>query len=627
MAKPRTSRPEGQRPPAELAERRIWVLWKLEHTKVPYQARRPNAKASTTDPSTWSTFEEAWNARDKADGIGFVISKRDGILGIDLDDCVNGNGLHEDAQRIVDTCASYTEWSPSGKGVHVALFGECPTNKHKLDAPWGGKFEIYDNDRFFTWTGNALAGAPTALASDRQDQIAEFYEPIEQWHLDTGVLKNVLKKESVMLLFEGETADQYGDGRSDADHALAKELARKTRDPEQILRLMWRSGLAREKWERQDYLPRTIDRALQEVEADRSERSSLWSWDRDEDVQRQLYILEVRDEARRQHRANQTAHEEGRRVEGGEFIFDHIPDQTALWGEGETILWAKGEPFMLTGPQSVGKTTLMHQVMGRRIGVLSGKLLGFTIPRAEGKVLLIAADRPNQIARCLRRVVQPRMQDALNERLVIWKGPPPFDLGTCESGTFAQWIADLDDEISDVYVDSMKDVAVGLSDDKVGSNINREYQTAISAGYDLFTDHHHRKAQGDNKRPTKLDDVYGSTWLTSGHGSVALLWGQPGDTFVEIVHLKPPAEPFGPFELRLDRTRGTMELVTRKTDLIELVSEYGSTGASAKEIAQRLHGPNVSKEQIESVRNKLKRLQGNEALSDVGEGRNKRFAV
>ena len=67
--------------------------------------------------------------------------------------------------------------------------------------------------------------------------------------------------------------------------------------------------------------------------------------------------------------------------------------------------------------------------------------------------------------------------------------------------------------------------------------------------------HHERKAANGGKRVHTLDDVYGSTWLTSGLGSVFVLDGEPGDPTVELRHLKQPAEPIGPLTLRHDHGR------------------------------------------------------------------------
>jgi hypothetical protein len=48
------------------------------------------------------------------------------------------------------------------------------------------------------------------------------------------------------------------------------------------------------------------------------------------------------------------------------------------------------------------------------------------------------------------------------------------------------------------------------------------------------------------RKPTP-DDVYGSTWLTAGTGSVILLNGEPGDPIVIMHHLKKPVAEGGPY--------------------------------------------------------------------------------
>jgi hypothetical protein len=48
------------------------------------------------------------------------------------------------------------------------------------------------------------------------------------------------------------------------------------------------------------------------------------------------------------------------------------------------------------------------------------------------------------------------------------------------------------------------------------------------------------------RKPTP-DDVYGSTWLTAGTGSVILLHGEPGDPIVSMHHLKKPVAEGGPY--------------------------------------------------------------------------------
>jgi putative DNA primase/helicase len=77
----------------DLRERDQWVLWKYEEregraTKVPYQVGR--GRASSTDQSTWASFEAVMNewrlASERYAGLGFVFSAADPFCGIGLDD-------------------------------------------------------------------------------------------------------------------------------------------------------------------------------------------------------------------------------------------------------------------------------------------------------------------------------------------------------------------------------------------------------------------------------------------------------------------------------------------------------------------------------------------------------------
>ena len=152
-----------------------------------------------------------------------------------------------------------------------------------------------------------------------------------------------------------------------------------------------------------------------------------------------------------------------------------------------------------------------------------------------------------------------------------------FQPGTGGAGQLLEFVNAFP-EVDTVFVDSLKDVAVGLADDETGSNVNAEHQRLIAAGIELVPLHHQRKASGDNKKPKKLDDVYGSTFLTAGCGSVILLWGQAGDPIVELRHLKQPAGEVGPLTLIHDHARGEIH-IHDPVDLTDLVWESGGITA------------------------------------------------
>ncbi|HLZ93343.1 MAG TPA: hypothetical protein VKQ28_16685 [Candidatus Acidoferrum sp.] len=120
--------------PTGLTEKDRWLAWRLQMrshkvTKVPYCAAT-GEMASTTDPATWCSFPEAVNAfqSGRYSGIGFVFTIDDDIVGIDLDKCRDEKTgrLDEKARQIVAKFDSYTEISPSGRGLHIFVRGLLP---------------------------------------------------------------------------------------------------------------------------------------------------------------------------------------------------------------------------------------------------------------------------------------------------------------------------------------------------------------------------------------------------------------------------------------------------------------------------------------------------------------------
>ena len=138
--------------PQELRVLRQWVCAN-DCSKVPMQATRPYP-ASSTNPDTWSSFEEAVNAvRDGYyDYIGFVFNDN-GIVGIDIDDGFTANGnLSPIALDILGVCSSYTEASKSGRGFHLFVKGDVPfKGKNNLAG-----VEVYKTARFFIMTGDVM---------------------------------------------------------------------------------------------------------------------------------------------------------------------------------------------------------------------------------------------------------------------------------------------------------------------------------------------------------------------------------------------------------------------------------------------------------------------------------------
>jgi hypothetical protein len=268
-----------------------------------------------------------------------------------------------------------------------------------------------------------------------------------------------------------------------------------------------------------------------------------------------------------------------RLVLGGAFVLD-VPETTpAVWGRDQDILWAEGESLIIAAGNGAGKTTLAGQLVRGRLG-LSRTVLGYNVAPGNKRVLYLAMDRPQQIARALRRHFTHDERERLDERLVVWKGPPPADLArTPELLLSLVQAADADT----VVVDSLKDAAIGLSDDEVGAGWNRARQYVIAHGCQVLELHHNVKRNPNGGDPSTISDIYGSAWITAGVGSAILLVGAPGDPVVQMRHVKQPADEVGPLKLLHDHDRGVTGIFESATPF-EIVQRLGS--ATAKKVAE-----------------------------------------
>lgn len=295
--------------------------------------------------------------------------------------------------------------------------------------------------------------------------------------------------------------------------------------------------------------------------------------------------------------------EHSRLVTGGTFIHDTSEEVPAIWGEGSDVLWAAGEPLMITGPTGVGKTTLGGQLVAARLGLLDSVL---EMPVKPGrKVLYLASDRPSQIARALGRLLRTTPREILDERLVVWKGPPPADLAKNP-----RMLLSMAEQVGadTVVLDSLKDMATKLAEEEAGQGLNKAMQHLVASGIEVLAYHHQRKQTNGSGggKPNSISDVYGSTWLTAGCGSVLLLWGSAGDLIVELSHLKQPADRVGPWTVRHDHDAGR-SFRDQGVDILDLVARP----ATVREVAMQLAGNDdkpAAPAEIEAVRRKLEGL-------------------
>lgn len=174
--------------PDALKTLRSWVVWKFKPaktkpTKILCSAITGEA-ADSTDPETWASYDDAVQCYENHGaafaGLGFVFSPSDPYCGVDLDDCLDEHSEpYPPAKRLLATLSSYTEISPSGKGVKVWVKAKKPGERCKRDGiAWSpsciGRVEIYDQNRFFAVTGNVLPDTVYTI-EDRQKEITALY--------------------------------------------------------------------------------------------------------------------------------------------------------------------------------------------------------------------------------------------------------------------------------------------------------------------------------------------------------------------------------------------------------------------------------------------------------------------
>lgn len=281
----------------------MWVVWKREEvrtpgsekqinkrfTKVPYQINGKHA--SSVDPTQWVTFAEAQAAAAKFSGIGFTISKHNPLLCIDLDHCLDADGklTRDDFTILIEAADTYTEFSPSGDGLHIIfqLESHFPLLANKKVNDDGTAFECYTEGRYFTYTGREYGPATPVrtISPDVADEIlrmvgypwgksAEVKPKIDARTItldlsDEMVLDKMFKSKggnAIQNLFNGDLGEK--NDHSAADAALVLHLAFWTQKKEAQIERIWLASplgnrpKTQDPNNRENYVVRTIKNAI-----------------------------------------------------------------------------------------------------------------------------------------------------------------------------------------------------------------------------------------------------------------------------------------------------------------------------------------------------------------------------
>jgi replicative DNA helicase len=287
-------------------------------------------------------------------------------------------------------------------------------------------------------------------------------------------------------------------------------------------------------------------------------------------------------------------------VDGADWLFDDDVDDTPIWGPSGAAAWTRGESLLICAPIGLGKTTLANLLVMARMG-LAHEVLGMRVAADDRPVLYLAMDRPRQIRRAMLRQLHRVARERIAGRLIIHPGPLLSDLMQ-----HPEMIAELAAEAGagTVVVDSVKDAALRLSSDETGAIYNRARQLVLAAGIEYVELHHVKKPQNGSE-PKTIADIYGSTWIAAGAGSIILLWGETGDRVIELRHLRSPGEEVGPMKVQVDAEAGTMTVVDAVDPLVLLRS---APQLLARDLAAEMFDQSPDPKQVEAARRALERL-------------------
>lgn len=221
-----------KRIPNELKMNALWCGWKLTSKgKVPFNLSTGKF-AKSNDPSTFVTYPvllqhaHEYIAYDEEGamigGIGLGIFN--GFSAIDIDHCVSDDGeLSSLAKELIEFIDSYTEYSPSGRGIRIIFKTDVKIDKlkyyinnHKLG------LEIYisnNTNKFVTITGNAISEINKGISECNIQRILDKYM-LKGDPLDIALDKD----DKLRMLWNSRASGSHGN-ESETDMALCCKLA------------------------------------------------------------------------------------------------------------------------------------------------------------------------------------------------------------------------------------------------------------------------------------------------------------------------------------------------------------------------------------------------------------------
>ena len=276
---------------------------RVDKLPVDYRTGRVTDKGSdgAHNPDVWLSYEAAVLCADgftastgQQHRAGFVLTAADQFAVVDIDHCRQSDGSW--SPLALDLCAALpgavVEVSQSGNGMHLWLRSKAMPAHSMKNTALG--CECYSSRRFIL-LGSQATGAMADDCPGIVDVVARYFPPrgtageipdegpCAEWsgpQDDDALIELAMRSRSAANVFGGgvsfadlwtANADALGHkwphatnayDASSADAALMSHLAFYTgKDRARMKRIAWGSALKREKWEREDYMDRTITNA------------------------------------------------------------------------------------------------------------------------------------------------------------------------------------------------------------------------------------------------------------------------------------------------------------------------------------------------------------------------------
>ena len=286
-----------------------WGVYRLKwngkkNDKPPYNART-HQKGNPIEESERSSYEivcRVLETRKDYAGAGYALQYSDGYTCTDFDHCVDASGAIElRIQKILDETASYAEFSPSGTGIHLWTKGWQPPLAAGKEGTKVGNVEMYGGKHYMTVSGLHVPSTPLTIESR---DLSVLYQRIVRGEFKPAAAQKTSSNGNHSGKLERLMAGIFDDypTQSEADLALARLLMFKHRgDSARVDEEFRRSGLYREKWDREDYRNKTLAMALASYEKmkpkDEFPPATVWNSDdfRKTDFPQREAIVTIRD--------------------------------------------------------------------------------------------------------------------------------------------------------------------------------------------------------------------------------------------------------------------------------------------------------------------------------------------